>query len=563
MMPRPLFLKSLTIYAVISSFVSICQADYIGADFVAYVTVARRAISQPMQAITGYWSPLFSWLMIPLLSCGIDDLIAGRLVLLTSGAIYLWAVDRFTRLICPGNSPGDRLIQIGMMACSVIQASIWATYLLDPDLLANAAIYLYFGLIFQSEAESSPPRRIFIAGLFAGIAYLAKAYMLPFCLLHFLLTRLVLRSVTPRTSRPPILSLASLRIVCLFGMGFGLMAGSWLFCLSAKYGHPTFSTAGAANHANVSRENFSKDPLWNPGLTPDFIFEPHLAPDWSPFQDPASFLYQIQLILHNTGNCVGLIPLWIAVFFVSLWVIRSRRIELSSGEKTYFVWSTMTVFVYCAGYTAVNLEARYIVPTVVPMLCLSSLIMGRAFLVVGAARVDNSPSQLCSTADPGDIAIIRPTQTSFLTGAWAATAVVLLVSLTSGIDIHGLIRNATAHPQSIKMKKFRIIAEQLAASKIPDLASAANNWHLGLYIAYAANRLPNYWGTPLAQTEQQIFQDLDSKDVKIYFRFFIDAGEFASGQPEIPPEEGHLWTRLLTIRHPELSPWAVQVDIRH
>ena len=71
-----------------------CQIGYFNADFVGYATIAHRLLERPADIRHGYWSPLYSWCMAPLIYVGMDDLTAGRLVLVAGGAIYLLAVLR-------------------------------------------------------------------------------------------------------------------------------------------------------------------------------------------------------------------------------------------------------------------------------------------------------------------------------------------------------------------------------------------------------------------------------------------------------------------------------------
>ena len=548
--------QSLLIYIVLFSILAICQLNFLNADFIAYVTVAHRAIAQPSQAITAYWSPLFSWAMIPMLIAGVDDLIAGRLVLLISGAVYLCAIHRLVERICSSNSSTDRLIKIGTMACSTIQASIWSTYLLDPDLLANALVYIYFCIVVDDQARPHRRMPMFLAGVVAGACYLAKAYMLPFCLLHFCLTIVIRRycganpSASHRFFGPPF------RTICLFSLGLGIVAGPWIACLSLHEGHPTFSTAGSSNHANVSPESFKKDPLWNPGLVVDYIFEPSLKPDWSPIQDTRHFQHQMQIILHNGGNCIGLIPAWLVMFLLATIAVNYRRIPFIAKERSFLIWVMMTVFVYCAGYMTVNLEARYIVPTVAPLLCLASLIMGRALLVI---RTNDLELIARDHVDPAlTIEFLSDVESSRSTAA-----VIGFVLLFSGVDLHNLYQIATVHPQSVQREKFRIIAQQLRDLKITDQPTACSDWHFGLSVAYAANSLPHYWGAPIVESDELIAGELESKNVRIFLRLVADSGG-AEEPKSSKPFEGHiLWTKSLVIRHRELLPVALEVYVRH
>jgi hypothetical protein len=552
---------SLAAYAVIAGILSICQLDYVSADFIAYVTIARRTIEQPLCAITAYWSSLFAWTMTPLLYAGINDLIAGRLVLLVSGGFYLLAIHRLTVIHSKGRQPSDTLIQIGTMTCSVIHASIWANYLLAPDLLANAVLYYYFCLVSDRGLTEYRPRRAFSAGLVAGAAYLAKAYMLPFCSLHIVLT--VMFDLFPKIKLPSASRRikTALQMLALFGLGLSLVTGPWIACLSWKCGRPTFSTAGSANHANMSPENFRKDPLWNPGLTPDFIFEPHLAPDWSAFQNLAHFQHQLSIVTYNVLNCIGLIPIWLTVFGVGVFCVTLLKHKLDGAEISYLCWVSMTVLVYCGGYTVVNLEARYIIPTVVPLLCHASLIMLRQILAIQPTFMEEE-----ETSIPSDWSLLELKTIGTCSSRLAhwcrlrpSAFVIAFVLFLCSVDIHNMIRVATIHPQSTKLDKFRIVADQLSTSTVEDTPCACSDWHFGLYIAYAANRLTNYWGTPLARSKKQALDELEATNVRVYFRFVSDSDDSSRSARENPVGENRSWRRTLTIRRPEFAPKFLEV----
>ena len=558
---RSILVPSLAIYAAIAGILSFCQFDYISADFVAYVSIARRTIEQPWCAITTYWSSLFAWIMTPFLYVGVDNLIAGRIILLVSGAFYLLAIYRLTVIHSKANNESDRLIQIGTMTCAIVHASIWANYLLAPDLLANTFLYSYFCLVSDRQFSEYRPNWAFRAGLIAGMAYLAKAYMLPFCLLHIVLTMALDWVMHDKRLVAAHRIKTALAMLCLFGFGLGLLAGPWIACLSWKSGRPTFSTAGSANHANMSPENFRKDPLWNPGLTPDFIFEPRLTPDWSGLQDLAHFQHQMSIVTYNVLNCIGLIPIWLMAFVVGLFAIMLSKYKVERSEISYLCWVAMTVLVYCGGYTLVNLEARYIIPTVAPLLCHASLIMFRSRMSNEFVVSDTENSferRVAVSVEEGQTDSIS---TRIL--AWykiqPVVFVIGFVLLLCGVDLHNLIRVATVHPQSTKMEKFRIVADQLSALGIADVPSACSDWHFGLYIAYAANRLTNYWGSPLARSESQAVSELEAKDVKVYLRFASDSDDSNKSTQGDPFVDNRSWTRRITIRRQEFAPKHLEI----
>ncbi len=552
---RSIIAPSLACYAAIAGILSFCQSGYVSADFVAYVTIARRALEQPSSAITTYWSSLFAWILAPLLYVGVDDLIAGRIILLISGACYLSAIHRLTVIHSNGNHESDRLIPVGTMTCSVIHASIWANYLLAPDLLANAVLYFYFCLVSDQRFREYRPKVAFSAGLLAGMAYLAKAYMLPFCLLHIVLTMSLNHFVRGRLPFATRRVKTALAMLCFFGLGLGLLAAPWIACLSWKCGHLTFSTAGSANHANMSPENFRKDPLWNPGLTPDFIFEPHLSPDWSALEDLSHFQHQMSIVTYNVMNCIGLIPIWLGVFIVCVVVSMRSKHTVVEPEISYLCWVMMTVVVYCGGYTVVNLEARYVIPTVVPLLCHASLKIFCPWIWNESSVVDCDHS--FGGQGGGAVKTHRNGSLSPISLDWVylrpTAFVIVFVIVLAGVDIHNLIRVATVHPQSTKIEKYRNVAEELCKNGVSDVPFACSDWHFGLYVAYAADRLTNYWGSPLAAAASQSINELEANDVKVYLCFVTESDDSNKSRRDTSFGENRSWNRTLTIRRREFG----------
>ena len=168
-----------------------------------------------------------------------------------------------------------------LIMCATIQAIWFSTYLLDPDLLASAVLFCYFRLILD-QRTASDCRRSFMAGVLSGVAYLAKAYMLPFCVAQLAAAQLAARMFRLQGSTSAQSALRFRPLISLI-VGLAIAAGPWVSALNHKYGRLTFTNAGRANHANVGPDNFANDPLWHPPLTPDYIIEPVMATDWSPF----------------------------------------------------------------------------------------------------------------------------------------------------------------------------------------------------------------------------------------------------------------------------------------
>ena len=499
---------SLIFFLVASIAISICQADYINADFVAYSTVAHRVIHAPQTSITGSWSPLFSWMMVPLIGLGVPDLIAGRIILVASGLFYIVAIHRIACRFFASAELIDRLLIHGVLTCATIQAIWFSTYLLNPDLLACAFVFWYFSILTDTN-QSRKTTKYFLAGAIAGFAYLAKAYMLPFCIVQPIAIT-VLKSIFPsRTNgmpqRAPVIALISM------SLGLGIVAGPWVAVLSHKYGSLTYTNAGRANHANVGPDSFGKDPLWHPPLTRDYILEPVIAEEWSPFSSYRNFRHQIRLIIHNFGNCVGLIPGWLLLLSVVAFIGRHGLKSFDHPGHQIALWALLTTTVYCSGYLTVNLETRYIVPVVAPLICFAAAGLIRATALHDSVRwFERFP-------------VLPRTE-----GSLALTSVMLCCAFAA-VDIYSIGMVATEHPQSSNLAEFRELARRLDANGIAHQTFASNKYHEGLYLAYVCGNLSNYLGETRSTDPAELTDELTENGVQVNIRW----AEFMQTRPLI------------------------------
>src|ERR1700737_2408094 len=61
-------------------------------DGISYIFVARRLLAGDWHgAVNGHWSPLFSWMLVPLLASGIDALLACKVLTYLIGAAAIAA----------------------------------------------------------------------------------------------------------------------------------------------------------------------------------------------------------------------------------------------------------------------------------------------------------------------------------------------------------------------------------------------------------------------------------------------------------------------------------------
>ncbi len=362
-------------YGIFSGIAVQNSLDAIGPDGVSYILLAEHyARGQWGLAVSGLWSPLLTWILVPLIRFGIDPLHGFHFIALIFGGGFIacvWLLSGRFRMSLP--------LRVLASASAAIMAVIFSVATVTPDLLLATLLllYLYFTL------DPDLPRRPYIAllcGIIAGIAYLSKAYAAPFFLVHFS----VLAAFFAVSQRGSVSRNQWVRTWILGIAAFCLVAAPWVAVLSSKYGHFTFSTAGSFNHAIVapgvelSGRHLMAEGIWPvPQGRLNIWEDPTELPyqDWSPFESWANFKHQtvislqmawyIFLILLQTD----LLKLGLAAL-AATFVMAFRRSGVEADRMLYR-WSLITIGVYLSGYLFVfSTEFRYYWPVCVILLLL-------------------------------------------------------------------------------------------------------------------------------------------------------------------------------------------------
>ena len=150
-------------------------------DAVSYLKIAEYWARGEWQiAFNTYWSPLLSWSIAPLVACGLESHDAARIVSVLTGCTAVVQLQRLMRRLNVSAAVRN------VMGVAAVPLAVFAmNYSIGPDLLMTT---LLLGFVAEITRESfSAPR----AGLWAGLAFLAKAYALPFALAALAATVLV------------------------------------------------------------------------------------------------------------------------------------------------------------------------------------------------------------------------------------------------------------------------------------------------------------------------------------------------------------------------------------
>ncbi|MFO0877221.1 MAG: hypothetical protein U0840_07580 [Gemmataceae bacterium] len=229
----------------------------INPDGIAYLEVASQYLrGEWAQALNGYWSPLYSWLLAGTLAvvqpsayweCATAHALG---VVLALGALFSfewllreWLIlraaqrercrERWSDLL-----PDWLLVGLSYAVFLIVARRLITVSLLTPDLLVAAGMACACALLIRRqrvrETGFSPGIAIAL-GLVLGLSFLAKAIMLPIGLV--ILGVAYLPRVRNRWRE---------MLLCL--TTWGVVAGPWIVLLSLAAGRPTFGDAGRLNY---------------------------------------------------------------------------------------------------------------------------------------------------------------------------------------------------------------------------------------------------------------------------------------------------------------------------
>jgi hypothetical protein len=335
-------------------------------DTLSYLSIARQ-YAEGTPVIRGYWSPLISWLVAPLLRFGAEPYAALHAVSIVIGLAWILASVYLVRLLGLGHG-----LQLAV-ACSV-------SFLIvgqglgrgAPDMAGALFLAAYFCVLLRSGYLARPIRNGLLAGALGALAYLGKQYNLFFALVHLVLTHgLRIASGAPR--KPTMKALASAVVTLL---AFTL---PWAVVLSLRYHRLTFSTAAPLNHAIVGPRMMDhpcnhgmlcpepEDVLF-PWEDPAAIYYPDLG--WSPLASLSNLRHQLWVIANNVEKLVpdssffvGVLPalglLGVGLLALEAWLERERRFSPA--------WMALTAVLYVSGYLFFPAGLRYFLP-VFPLL---------------------------------------------------------------------------------------------------------------------------------------------------------------------------------------------------
>ncbi len=292
---RPCYL----LFALVGGVLAVRQAWIMDPDQVAVVEVARHYLAGRFElAITGYWGPLSSWLLVPFLAAGIPAEAACRSVLLASGAALLAGSVR----LFAASGIGGALASL-LEASMALHAAFWCGTYYTGDLALGAAIVWISAWLIEEAQGIVDPARDRRIGILIAVSAFAKGAGLP------LATLLVLGSRLDRARRGRLGKAGLGASLATSATAASALLLPWILVLSWHHGRPTFATSAALNHALLSpaqgrpglgydtvtgHPTFSAFHRPRPGRITSWECPEEMDYTlWSPFQDSSTLVRQL------------------------------------------------------------------------------------------------------------------------------------------------------------------------------------------------------------------------------------------------------------------------------
>ena len=332
----------------------------IDTDGIAYISIAKHYLNVHISyAINGYWSPLYSWLLMPFISLwpgNTGNVMVMKVLAVILGLFTLNAVN----LILGKLDFGIRQKTVILLA--LIPFMLYVTFsVVTPDLLVTCILLYYFSFLIDEKYRKLMSFGV-ITGFLGVLAFLAKSYCFYFFLVHFVLVNLFFMKNFPKDR-------SVIKKNLLLGLSiFLVISGVWAGIISEKYGEVTLGTTGSYNHAIVGPE--SKGHGVSQGiLTPPNEFAVSSWEDpsyievkkWSPLESSKAFTRQIMIILDNFWSLIliSFINMFIPFFAIILALFLFFKSERKS-IKNNLILLLGTMIIYSGGYLLIVILERYL-----------------------------------------------------------------------------------------------------------------------------------------------------------------------------------------------------------
>ena len=329
----------------------------------SYTNLAVKYASGDFKnAINGYWSPLVTWLIVPLILLGLNKVLAAKIIALSIGGVGIWALNKFIK-----NFVETDLAKLIILIPSSLLLFAFSNVEVGADVLAATSLLLYFSLL-QDEKFNWSIKNALLIGTSGAICYFSKYYLFIFFIAHLFISVVIKHFYNKENS-----IIQKVKFLLLTYSIMLLIASPWLILINTKYNIGLiFCTSGKTNLTQALNGGWKiLDEKIN-----FFIFPHNSTAD--DFTEDLTFICGKYLgvfdsswtrhnaILNLKKNCMVfgkhffLISIfnWIILFF-ALVVLISKNTNRERKKHLIFYFSILPIYLF--GYFLSYCEPRYFI----------------------------------------------------------------------------------------------------------------------------------------------------------------------------------------------------------
>lgn len=473
---------SILIYLILGLSIIQNYLFILNTDGISYIHIAQYYVNGLFSsAINGYWSPMYSWLLIPFFM-----LWQGKLEILYSLKLLGLLIGCFTFLgvfLLADKLNLNIKLKTAAMIILIPNILYFAFYKTTPDLLVLTILIFYLNIMLN-EKYLKNLRMGLLAGFLGAMAFLSKSYVFFFFIVHFIIVNTDYWLNFKKNRR-------IITKNCILGLIIFLcISGIWVAIISDKYNKFTIGTSGTYNHDVFGPENQGHPNYFQGLMKPYDEYALSIWDDpsytkvegWSPFSSPKNFYYQLQIASNNILETLKIFESFSVLSI--LIIVMAIFLIFKSSNKSYknkLRLIVLTIFIYSAGYCIIFVETRY-------LWFIDILLILLGLFVVKILTEENSVNKTFS------IIFIFLLSCSFM-----LYPIFNLYDISGdGKDIYKIAEN---------LKKYDIQGSNIAASSA--------DWRDSLILSYYLNT--RYYGlTKLNSSEKEISEELHRNNIKYY-----------------------------------------------
>lgn len=339
------------------------QYDPVSRDLISVMSIAKiYATGDLINAVNGYWGPMFSWLLVPIIYLNPTPqvtLLSTKILSIVIGFFTLIGIGLLSRRFELSTS-----IRASILFASVFIVLYYVFGYNPVDLLLTCFLIYYLYIIYSSNYPLNWYDGM-LCGLLGGLAYLTKSFALPFFLVTFILFNLL------HYFRDVKLKKGVLKNLFLGLAVFFIITGSWSGVISEKYGYLTSGTSGEYNFEEIGPvQQGIGSPIWhgfiklsNEKATSAWEDPTYLkVSSWSPLESWASFKHELNIISDNLIKTItflnefsyfSLLIILLSLVFI-LWQVANSTLK---GNRIILPFITIVLFI--GSYALIFVEFRY------------------------------------------------------------------------------------------------------------------------------------------------------------------------------------------------------------